>query len=586
MEKVSVIKKINRMFNKKQKLQFVLIFLLIILGSFFELFGTTLFLPVVQLFLTPQEMLENKYLAPVCVALNINSANNLMIYLLVLLILVYAIKNLFLMFSAYLQLQIIYHNRLEIETKVMDSYMHKPYIYHVKKNSAEIMRIITGDVPQVFEMIKVFCSFASNLLTTTLLVVFLLLTDFKITIGVMTLMLLYLGIYTKLFRKRLVRYGQLNHMYGAEEMKNISQAFGAFKEIKIAGNEQYFVERFKSLRIMQMSMEKRSSFFQGAPKYVLEMVTICGVLGLVLVEVIAGADIKSLIPTLSVFAVSAIKIIPAISNVNSQLSSMMYCKASIDVVYRDWFEIFEEMENMTVEDSEENEHYKNYISIENITFKYPGEVNYVLNDVSLQIQKGESVALIGSSGAGKTTFLDVMLGVLQPQSGNIYFKDNNIVEKKKTWLRHIGYIAQNIYICDDSIRRNVAFGIKDEDINDDCVWKALEDAQLKDYIRNLPDGLNTILGEMGVRFSGGQRQRIGIARALYHNPEILFLDEATSALDSETEKAIMDSINYLKGKKTMIIIAHRISTIMDCDKIYRVQGGKLSLVDKSTLINN
>ena len=324
------------------------------------------------------------------------------------------------------------------------------------------------------------------------------------------------------------------------------------------------------------------------PKYIVETACICAVLLAILGKMYFGRfGVETFVPQLSAFAVAAMRLLPSVGKMNSYINSIMYCLPSLDLIYHD----IKEVEGALAEKPKRNPDsemldFKNSIHIHNVSYRYPNTDVDVLHGVSLDIQRGTTVALIGSSGAGKTTLADVILGLLPPQTGSIKADDWNVYEHMSAWHKLLGYIPQSIYLSDDSIRNNVAFGIKEEEIDDEAVTNALKEAQLYDFVMDLPEGWNTYVGDRGVRLSGGQRQRIGIARALYHDPEILVLDEATSALDNETEQAVMDSIDRLQGQKTILIIAHRLTTIRKADKIYEVHEGVVVERSKEEIFGN
>ena len=295
-------------------------------------------------------------------------------------------------------------------------------------------------------------------------------------------------------------------------------------------------------------------------------------------------NISGFVSLLAVFAVAAFRMLPCFNSISAYMATMMFEKDSVEAVYND----IKEMENFDKvrkqsRNLKENLNFKTRINIEHVTYKYPHTEREILKDVNLIINKNQSVGFIGTSGAGKSTLIDIILGVLPVEKGNIEVDGFNICENMRTWHKMIGYIPQSIYLMDDTIRNNVAFGIDENDILDSQIWKALEEAQIAQFIRELPGGLDAEIGDRGVRISGGQRQRIGIARALYHNPEVLVFDEATSALDNETEAALMEAIEGLKGKRTMLIIAHRLQTIQNCDVVYEVKDGRVEKRDLYTL---
>lgn len=307
----------------------------------------------------------------------------------------------------------------------------------------------------------------------------------------------------------------------------------------------------------------------------METVCICSLMLAMIIKIaVVKSDIVSFVTTLSVFAVAAFRMLPSFNKITGYISGMMFNKPAIDSVYRDLKEIEQLMEQKTAEHEDTIKvMLHSSIRLNNVSFRYPESDKWILKNASLEITKNTSVALIGASGAGKTTAADLMLGILQPQEGTVTIDGTDLRKCMKSWHEDIGYIPQVIYLMDDNIRANIAFGIPDAEIDDDTIQKALREAQLDQFVNSLPNGLDTLIGDRGVKLSGGQRQRIGIARALYRNPNVLVLDEATSALDSDTEKEVMEAIDGLHGTRTLIVIAHRLSTIKKCDKIFEVGGG-------------
>ena len=336
--------------------------------------------------------------------------------------------------------------------------------------------------------------------------------------------------------------------------------------------DAYFTKYVRGLRLNRL--------IGMLPKHVVETVCMTGLLLAIIIKMLYGQkDIAEYIPQLAVFAVAAFKLLPAVGKINEHLSCILYSAPSLDLIYHD----LKDIDNEQKEDKGEalDWKFRDSITISKVKYHYPDVEENVIDGASFQIKKGQAVAFVGTSGAGKTTMVDIILGLLSPQYGRIKADDLDINKYKSTWQKEIGYIPQTIYLSDDSIRNNIAFGIAEKEIDEAAVLEAVKKAQLLDFVENLPDGLDTFVGDRGVRLSGGQRQRIGIARALYHDPEILVLDEATSALDTETEEAVMESIDQLKGSKTMIIIAHRLTTIKNADVVYEVGDGKVVQKDKT-----
>lgn len=576
------IRKLNAIFNKKQKIQFAGLFVIEFIGSILELLGISMLIPFIEVITDPSKLMKKEIVQKLMLFFHLQNENHLLIFIVGVMIIIFAGKNLYLIFMTYIQYQIIWKNRLKMELDIMSYYVRQSYVFHVQRNTAEMQRTILTDVGNVFEVLKNVFLMIAELLTTALLLILMLKTDIVTTFAVMLFLATFLLLYFKVFKKRLHWYGKIAQQYGSEGLKCIHQIFGGIKEIKVNESEEYFIKEFEGGRKIQIRMMKRGSFFQQVPKYVLEAITICGILSVVLLKLYIGTSMTQLLTQISVFALAAYRILPSANRITAELAYIFNNKASIDLIYHavvnDKIEFNKVHIANTGKKKENVESKMGDITLENIVFHYPNNDEKILDQVSIRIRGGKSTALKGPSGAGKTTTADIILGILKPTSGRVCYDGENIEEMGSAWYRHVGYIPQNIYLSDDTIRKNVAFGESDPD--EEKIWNALEEAQLKEFIESLPERLDARIGENGVRISGGQRQRIGIARALYNDPEILILDEATSALDGETEKAVMEAIDYLKGKKTLIIIAHRLTTIENCDVIYEIRDGKVQKGEK------
>lgn len=569
-----MIHKIRMIFTRKQKVKFILLFGILFTGSLLEFMGVSLILPFVQLVMEPEG--ENSgILKWLGMLIHTASRRELLFRTGLLLAAVYVVKNIYLLLMKYIQLRFIFNNRLELSGRLMQSYMKKPYTFHLEKNSSEILRSVTSDVNNLYDLIMDGIDLFSNLLIIGMLAVFLVCMDPVITLAVVVLLGLCSAVYFRMMRRRTEGYGQQNQTYNSRMIQAVNQALGGIKEIKILAREDYFVCAYKENGRYYASSLKRSQLFQQMPKYLIETVCVCGVLGVVLLKLYTGAEIRELVPQLSVFAVAAFRLLPSVNQVNHLLNRMLFLKPSIDRIYEDLQEAgAEKLKKPFSEEYEELPEAKE-IRFDHVSFRYPGTDKKILSDVSVELPLGQSIGFIGSSGAGKTTFMDLLLGLLEPDKGRVCYGTADIREYPKSWGHKLGYIPQSIYLADDTIRRNIAFGIPDSRIQEEKVWRAIKEAQLLEFVQGLEQGLDTKIGESGVRLSGGQRQRIGIARALYQEPEILVLDEATSALDTATEQAVMEAVEHFRGKCTLLMIAHRTSTLEACDQIYQIENGKL-----------
>ncbi len=581
-----VLKKMNYILDRGQKRRLLVLALVIIGGAFWETVSVSAVLPLVHVISNPEVIHTNKIYRWIGEVLNISDIRTYIFLMAMFLIIVYMIKNFYLMFLYNLQFRYTTNNQRRISYKLMQCYMSQDYLFHVSHNVAELQRNCTSDVGSFFSVILNIIQLFTEVMTITFLVIFLLMEDVGTTLFIFFLMFIFLLLVIFVFRKILTDIGAKQRVIGAEMNKWFLQSFQGIKEIKVANREQYFLDHYDHYYRQSIKLSKKSMLVSIIPRPTMETIVICGLLTSVAIRIFLGEDLKSFVPILSVFVVSSVRMLPSFNRISGCFSIISSNKASIDNVYQDLHDI--EGLRMEVEKDNRDDTIINIdkgVTLDHVKFAYPAKPDaIILNEISIDIPKNASVAFIGPSGAGKTTLADVILGVMKPQSGHVFADDIDVYEHLHAWHKKVGYIPQNIYLMDDTVRANVAFGYDENDTDDELVWKALREAQLEDFIRNTDKGLDTNIGAMGVKLSGGQRQRIGIARALYMEPEILILDEATSALDTETETAVMESIDSLAGTKTMIIIAHRITTIRNCDIVYEVRGGKVYERDKKEVL--
>jgi ABC-type multidrug transport system fused ATPase/permease subunit len=374
----------------------------------------------------------------------------------------------------------------------------------------------------------------------------------------------------RLTRVRLVRWGELAQHHGLLGWQHMFQGLNGAKDVKVLGCEQEFIDQFVGHRSSYVRFHTRQTFFGQIPRLWYELLAVAALCLLAAVMVWQGKTAQAMIPTLGLFAAAAFRMLPSVNRLAHAMQSLRFSQATIDMIHSEL--------NLPRSEPETDRAplpFSGTIELEGVFFRYPSAAADSISGVSLTIPHGSSVGIIGGSGAGKSTLVDIILGLLEPSKGRVTVDGTDIATNMRGWQSRIGYVPQSIYLCDDSLRRNVAFGLPDNKIDDWAVRRALKSAQLEEFVAELPDGVNTLVGERGVRLSGGQRQRIGIARALYHDPAVLILDEATSALDTETETGVMDAVEALHGAKTLIIVAHRLSTVAHCDTLYRLDRGKV-----------
>ena len=574
-KKTGIFTKLGYIFTAKDKRKIAILLVAVVIGSFLELLGVTIFMPFINIISNPQTIQKTWYLKIFYDGLHFSSTKNFMIALSCAIIAVYLIKNIYLIVEKNCIYKFSYSTQMRLSTRLLETYMKEPYTFHLNKNIASLQRTIQEDTGRFMQVVLYFMELATELVVCLVLGIYLLFVSKSITIIVVSLLIVFVGTFLACTRRYSNQLGRDNQVYQGKIYQWMNQALGGIKEIKILERDSFFVDEYQKYYAKFARGLRLSRTISILPKYLVEAVAITGLLIAIIVKMTFGeADLIYYIPQLTVFAVAAFRLMPCVGRINEYATNMLYAFPSVDLIYKDLVEIEDYVEKQDHEVAEKW-NLKNAIEVKDVTYYYPDTEEPVIDGASLTIQKGKTVAFIGTSGAGKTTMVDIILGLLVPQKGVVMADEINVHEKPKTFHAQIGYIPQVIYLSDDTIRNNIAFGVKEAQIDEAAVQAAVEKAQLTEFINSLPHGLDTIVGDRGVRLSGGQRQRIGIARALYHDPEILVLDEATSALDNETESAVMEAIDHLQGLKTMIIIAHRLTTIRNVDKIYEVGEGKV-----------
>lgn len=582
--------KFNYILTKRQKLYAIVVFVLTLIGAILETLGVSSIVPFVQAIMNSEKISQMVIVRIISQFFLVNSQRDIVGVMCILLILVYLIKNLYLSFLSYIRVHFSTQIQKELSLKMMYSYMQRNYVFFTSVNSGELLQGIGGDISAVYQMLYHFFRIFSEIITIIALSIYIIYEDWRMAITVISLAVLCFGIIVFVFQKPMERFGKEYRNANALVNKRGIQAFQGIKEIIVMNRQNYFVKSYEKATIKRQKAMIWQTLASELPAYVIEAVCVVGLIMAVGIRVISGENIADYIPKLASFAVAAFRILPSLGRISSGFNQFIYYNVSLDSVYYNLKggERYKEQEfahpsKLKSVDCEGKDNSK-YLEVENVTWSYCNNISPIINGLNLQINEGESIGIIGQSGTGKTTLIDIIMGLYIPLCGSVKYRGRDIQEMKETWCQLIGYIPQNIYLVDDTIKRNIAFGIADEKIDEQFVWNALEYAQLKEFVESLPDGIETIIGERGVRLSGGQRQRIAIARALYYNPSILVLDEATSALDVETERAVMEAVDRLQGQKTLIIVAHRLTTIRNCDKIYEIIDGKAILRDKKDVI--
>jgi len=586
--------KFFRLFNRREKLQLLALLLLMMVGALLETFVVGIIYPFISILKRPEVIHEHKVLQRIYEVMSVRSTNGFIILAAVGLILVYVFKNSYVIFLAYVQSRFIYNKQAVFSRRLFTSYLYKPYTFHLQRNTAELIYKINDSVSKLFGGFLFFSlMFVIEIMTTAFILGILIVMKPLPTILTGIALVIIIIVFYRVFRQKMGELGKTRQLHGEQMIQWVNQGLGGIKEVKILGKEDFFIREYEKNCLLYAGAERNFQVINQLPRSFLETMCIVGMLLVVVLNMGRSGGFQTIIPTLSMFAVAAFRIIPAMGRIFNAATQIRYHSYSLDAVCNDMTLLDEivpssEKEPSSAADKKAFESETFYtpfsgkalrfdktIELKDVYYQYPNAKKSVLNGISLIIPKQYSVGLVGPSGAGKTTIIDVIVGLLMPAQGEVLIDGKGIKDPLANWQRMIGYIPQNIYLSDDTIRRNVAFGLTNEEIDEEQVWSALASAQLEKFVKSLPEGLDTFIGERGIRLSGGQRQRIGIARALYHNPEVLIMDEGTASLDNETEREIMQAVKNLSGRKTLIIVAHRLGTVKSCDQLYFIRDGEV-----------
>lgn len=585
-KKVSMLQKISYMFDKRQKRQMAGLAVLILIGGVLETMSVSMMLPVVQVIMDPDSLMTNAYVSGIVKMLHIDSGRQLIILMLGALIVLFVIKNAYLLFQTYVQNTFVTRNRNRMISRVMREFLNRPYEEYLGADIPTVFRLTDSDIPNAFELILVMIQMLTEVVVTVFICCALVIVSPAMCLFIVVIFLGMTIMITKVLKPRLNAIGRRNQSIQSRIAKWRIQSIYGLKDVKVLHREEFFVRNYYESGAIGANVARNYAVLNNMPRLLIESVFMAAMLLFIMIYMLRGGDISVLIPQLSAFAVAAVRVMPSASRINTYLSQIAYSQPCLDYLYENLTaemkaDVNGSVTGLTKGDQGQTEtvrqplELKDKIVLDHISFTYPNTEKPIFTDAHMEVHKGQSVGIMGPSGAGKSTIVDILLGLLHAQEGTITCDGVNIFDDYPAWLGKIGYIPQAIYLIDESIRDNIAFGIDADKIDDKRIWEVLEEAQLKEFVEELPEGLDTTIGDRGVRISGGQRQRLGIARALYHNPEILVFDEATSALDGDTEKAVMDAVNSFHGRKTMVIIAHRLNTIAKCDVIYKVENEKI-----------
>ena len=569
-------KRIYDIYTPQQRRGSVIVFLMLLIGSLLEMLGVYIIVPLVQVILLPESMLKSQSWQWLWQFLHVEDETGLVLWGSAGAVAVYIVKNGYMSFLSYYKNHFYRKVEKEISMRLMNSYLSREYTFHINTNTSVLLRSIVYDITGVSASMASIFTIIMESMSAVLIIIVLLTTDFGMAIVLAISAIFALLVIVATFHKIMKAEGKRAVTYSQLCLKAVNEAFNGIKDVMVTRRQAFFAESYNEAVSGKNKSNAAKNFASECPAYVIEGICITAFIVMLCVKSLTGVNGAEFVSNAAAFAIAAFRILPSVGTITNNYNVIVYYQTMVEGVYQNIFEAKEfDENNEPVRISSENiSAFHSEIRLENVSWKYPNAEGYVIEGLNMVIPKGHAVGFVGASGAGKTTLADMILGLLPTMTGAIRMDGADIKSIPVTWSRTIGYVPQSVYLTDDTIRNNVAFGIEQEQIDDALVWKALQQAQLKTFVESLPQGIDTIVGERGIKFSGGQRQRVAIARALYYDPAILVLDEATSALDNETESAVMEAIESLQGHKTLIIVAHRLTTIKSCDEVYEIADGK------------
>jgi len=572
---MTLAKKAWLLLNYKQKKYAIFIFALMFLAMILESLSIGIVLPLISVLLRGD--IDTSFFSYLF-TFGQPAGKNLIYIGLLITIIIFLTKNLALAFNLWQQTKFLRNLELELTNRLFKYYLKSDYIFFLQNNSAHLYRNLTDIIAAFTSYIKGHMILLSEVIVFVGIAFIMFYIDFLGTaIILFSVCVVSFFIYILTIR-RISFFGHERNIVGGELNKHLFQGMASAKDVKILDREQDLIHQVDKNLFKMTRLNQIVQFISGLPKFSFEVLIVFIVSALIFTMIEGKRDMIDIIQYLSVFAVASFRIIPGASKILSSFQTIKYFEPSIKLLLHE----FDAKDNSHTDKNYQSKNFnkplkfQREINLKNLTFSYPTRKEFSLSKVSMNVGKGDFIGIIGETGSGKSTLINLLIGLLKPNEGKVEVDNFNINSNLPEWYKKIGYVPQSVYLTDDSIRKNIAFGLRDEDIDNDLIKKAAEKASLNKFLNELSNGLETIVGEKGIRLSGGQQQRIGIARALYRDPEILILDEATSSLDHSTEKKIMESIQFLKRKKTLIVVTHRLSTVKNCDKIFFIEKGKIT----------
>lgn len=572
--------RIRPLFARRDKGMYVALLVMMGLGSLLDVIGVGAIPAFVATLAVPDKVMEHPLGAKLIHALGISDGQELVVWGCLGLIVVFLLKNAYLSFLHYAQIRITEVHRVRLSDRLFRAYLEAPYEFILSKNSAELLRNVQVETKEILTgVINPILNVLMGFLMTIGIVLLLILTMPPIVWSAAGVVGLASWIFLRVFRKRLKQYGLESKRERKESIRAVNQGLGALVDARVLGTIEYFARAFQRSMAHYAHVDRLRQFIAKSSPLILESVAVIGLLVIVLGLVLSGTDAASMVPTLALFGAAVVRLRTSTGQIVAGITQMNYSAAAIPVVTGDLRTLESKLSHRTPGSKGKRKSrvqplpFENEVRLRNVTYSYPNAPTPALQEVDLSIERGSRIGFVGSTGSGKSTLVNVVLGLLQPQQGTVEVDGVNVFDEIARWRANIGYVPQTIYLLDDTIRSNIALGLRDDEVEDDRVWEAVHAAQLESYVQSLPDGLDTVVGERGARISGGQRQRIGLARALYHQPQVLIMDEGTSALDNQTESLVMRAIDDLAEGRTIIMVAHRLTTVRKCDRLYFLRDG-------------
>jgi len=581
--RVDALRKIAGIFDRREKFLLLGLVGMMVVGALFEIVGIGAVTAFVAILAEPElasgspvfQWLANKVTLP--------TIGNPIMWLGACLIVLFILKNSYLAFLAYRQVRFAFNKEMRLSKALISGYLEQPYEFFLRRNSAELMRNVTHEVSHVITgIILPMLSLIAECIVLLFVLVMLASVEPVAALAAGFLLGSTALAFAQSVKPLLRHHGRERADSSESRIRWVNQAIGSAKEVKLLGCADFFVTAFDNNSHRYARAGLIANTLNGLPRPIMETVAVTALMLVVLISVAQEQELQSMLPTLTLFALAAMRIMPSINRIVPAVNQIRFWLPSIETVHSDLalFQRSAQQSLMHTHAPKPKTLLHRELRTEGLGFCYDGSSHWALRNFSARILRGSSVGFMGASGAGKSTLIDLLLGLIEPTEGRILIDDSPLHEVREQWQRHVGYVPQFIYLLDDSVRRNVALGIPDKAIDDERVWEVLRQARLDDVTRRLPQGLDSAIGERGIRLSGGERQRLGIARALYRNPEVVVFDEATSALDNQTEREIAETIRDLARHRTVLIVAHRTTTVRNCDKIFFLQNG--ALVDQGT----